>query len=365
MTRSYSMIIIGGGIIGAAFCYAASRRNLGPILLIDKSDSAPSHDSATARSWAWVNAATDNDQAYFTLRSASMQIWEEWIAREDSLVKTAIGGFLWDLPEPQLRDYIETHAAWGYQVRAMAQDEIASKLPFLRDVPDLAAYSAAEFAIEPVASARALIKASGVEVISGTVDALLRDGTKVTGVRCGLEDFTADEVILAAGNQAQALLAPHQVALPMAPTNGLLITTQPLPPISSHLVTAPNYHFRQLPNGALLIGGGFNQDERSDESFDTYLTDIVKRVEAACALPEALQMVHYTSGVRVIPEGGLPVIGRFTQADGTILQGLYGAIMHSGVSNAAGVAEHAITDILGHSHSDILRPYQHQQGGLR
>ena len=367
-SRSYAMIIIGGGIIGAAFCYAASRRNIGPILMIDKSDSAPASDSATARSWAWVNAATDNDHDYFTLRSASMQIWEDWIAREEGLTKTASGGFLWDLPTPDLRDYIETHAKWGYQVRAMAQDEIAAQLPFLRDVPELAAYSAAEFAIEPVASAQALIKASGAEVINGTVDGLLCDGAMVKGVRCGDEVFTADEVILAAGNGAKDLLASHQVILPMASTTGLLVTTQPLPAFSSHLITAPDYHVRQMANGALLVGGRFNQDSgpKGTDGDDALQAarDILARLESAYALPDALQIVHYTLGRRVIPEGGLPVIGRFTKSDGTVMQGLYGAIMHSGISNAAAVAQYAINDILTASISDILRPYQHKRGAL-
>jgi len=359
MSHPYSIIIIGGGIIGAAFSYAASQRAMGRILLIDNGTPSPADDSATARSWAWVNAATNNDKSYFQLRHASMQIWEEWIAAEAGLEKTASGGFLWDLPGPQLEDYIETHAKWGYPVNAMGRAAIAEHLPWLKDVPEIAAYCEAEFAIEPMRSAQALIKASGAEVITGQVDDIICDGQRVSGVKCGTMSYHADEVIMAAGSGAQALLERCGITLALAPTNGLLITTQSLPPISSYLVTAPDYHFRQMPDGALLIGGRFNEDLGVADDVDTKAANaILRRVEAACALPEPLQIRAHSVGKRVIPKGGLPVIGRFTNRNGTKVQGLYGAIMHSGISNAAGVAHYAIDDILTQDRPSLLQPYQ-------
>ena len=359
MSHSYEMIIIGGGIMGAAFSYAASKRYKGPILLIDNGNSHPADDSATARSWAWVNAATNNDKSYFHLRYESMQIWEGWIAQEAGLQKTASGGFLWDLPRAALEDYIETHAKWGYPVMAMGAAEIAQKLPWLRDVPDMAAYCEAEFAIEPVIAAQALIGASGAEVITAHVDRLIYEGDTVQGVQCGEAEFYAPEVIVAAGMGTQALLAACDISLPMAPTNGLLITTQSLPPLTSYLVTAPDYHFRQMPDGALLIGGRFNEDLGVEEDVDFQAaTAILRRVEAACDLPDRLQIASHNVGKRVIPKGGLPVIGRFTTNAGVAMRGLYGAIMHSGISNAAGVAHYAIDDIMTSDRPAILQPYQ-------
>lgn len=359
-SQTYDMIIIGGGIIGSAFAYEAAQRSIGTVLLIDDASSAPALDSATAQSWAWVNAATDNNHAYFNLRYASMKQWDAWIAREPALMKTAIGGFLWDLPEAELANYITTHKNWGYPVTAMASDEVKTALPFLRTPPALAAFCEAEFALEPVATAKALRDASGAEVISGTVDRLILEGDEVQGVQIGTQTYHGAEIIMAAGIRSEALLATCDIALPLAPTNGLLITTKPIAKLTSYLLTAPDYHFRQMADGALLIGGRFNQDAKTIESEADRLAaakEILSIVEAACSLPERLEIAYVTNGTRVIPADGLPVIGRFARQDGTKISGLYGAIMHSGVSNAAGVAHYAIDEMLSQRHCESLAPY--------
>ena len=353
------MIIIGGGIIGAAFAYAAARRDIGPILIIDAGPGYPAPQSATAQSWGWVNAATDNDEAYFRLRHASMQTWNQWIATEPDLVKSGQGGFLWDLPDDALGDYVRTHANWGYAVEIKDRAGLVAQMPWLRDVPAMAAYCPDEFALEPVATAVALCARSGATLHNATVDGFISDGARVTGVTCGVDRIYADEIVIAAGHNTAELLAGIDVPLAMAPTTGLLVTSKPVPQFLSYLLTAPDYHVRQLPDGALLIGGRFNQDVSAvGDDYAVAAEDLMARVSAAIDVPASLAVAQYTVGTRVIPQGGLPVIGRFTTRSGKTLAGLYGAVMHSGVTNAAGVAECAIDDMVSSGLNDLLRPYQ-------
>ena len=65
-----SVLIIGSGIIGSGFAYAAAQRGL-PMRVLS-SLPVNSGGTATANSWAWINAHTDNDRNYFDLRHASI-----------------------------------------------------------------------------------------------------------------------------------------------------------------------------------------------------------------------------------------------------------------------------------------------------
>lgn len=361
MTQPYAMIIIGGGIIGAAFAYAAARRDIGPIMMIDAGPGQPAPYSATAQSWGWVNAATDNDETYFRLRHASMQTWNQWIASDAALFKSGDGGFLWDLPDDALDEYVRTHAQWGYAVEVKDRADLARQMPWLRDVPAMAAFCPDEFALEPAATAATLRMRSGANLHNAMVDGFICDGARVTGVTCGADKFYADEIVIAAGNDAADLLAGIDVSLVMAPTMGLLVTSNPVPQFLSYLVTAADYHVRQLPEGALLIGGRFNQDVSVvGGDYAAAADELVDRISVAIDVPAPLKVAQYTLGTRVIPKGGLPVIGRFTSRSGNLLAGLYGAVMHSGVTNAAGVAERAIDDMLSGGRNELLRPYQPQ-----
>ena len=61
-----SVLIIGSGIIGSGFAYAAAQRGLPTRVL--SSLPVNSGGTATANSWAWINANTNNDRDYFDLR---------------------------------------------------------------------------------------------------------------------------------------------------------------------------------------------------------------------------------------------------------------------------------------------------------
>ena len=55
-----SVLIIGSGIIGSGFAYAAAQRGVPTRVL--SSLPVNSGGTATANSWAWINANTDNDR---------------------------------------------------------------------------------------------------------------------------------------------------------------------------------------------------------------------------------------------------------------------------------------------------------------
>ena len=70
-------------------------------------------------------------------------------------------------------------------------------------------------------------------------------------------------------------------------------------------------------------------------------------------LLSTVKVKQVRTGMRPMPEDGLPVIG-FTEA----VPNLYMTVMHSGVTLAALTGEFAATEILDSASIDILAPYR-------
>ncbi len=357
-----SVLIIGSGIVGSGFAYAAARRGVSMQML--SSLPVNSGGTATANSWAWINANTDNDKNYFDLRHASMQLWRRWMQTVPDLVATSAGGFVWDMDSEMLRTFAACHKGWGYPVELLSADAIAAKLPCLRDVPPLAAYVPTEMAVEPDDAVKALLAAAATQPEQRHVHSLMIDRDRVYGVMTDNGLYTADEVILASGNGTSKLLESVGVSFEMTPTTGLLVTTKPLPKFLPYLLTAPDYHVRQTGTGQLLIGGTFKHYGASGDgkSQQVAAASLVARVECALQCPTPLEIASFSLGWRVIPKGGRPKIGRIRRPDGDEISGLYVAVMHSGISNMAAVADHGMAEMLTGLPSQLLAPFRPVSG---
>ncbi len=356
-----SVLIIGSGIIGASVAYAATQRKLPKRVLTSLPVNSVS--STTVNSWAWINANTDNDKSYFYLRNASMQLWRSWMRMIPDLKATSIGGFVWDKNPDELRAFAKCHREWGYPVELLSADAVAVKLPYLREVPDLAIYVPTEMAVEPCDTVSALLAAAKVKPEQRYVQSLLIEGDRVYGVMTDDGPCTADEVILASGNGTPALLKSVGVSLEMTPNTGLLVKTQPLPKLLSQLLTAPDYHVRQTATEQLLIGSAFSYHQAlKEDQCQQFAAELVARVERALHCPLPLEVASFSLGRRVIPKGGRPQIGRVKKLDGTEILGLYIAVMHSGISNAAAVADQGVAELATNMPSPLLAPFRPHAG---
>lgn len=361
MTKA-SVLIIGSGIIGAGFAYAAAQRGL-PMRVLS-SLSVNNSGTATANSWAWINAKTDNDRNYFDLRHAGMQLWLRLMQKVTNLVATSAGGFFWDTDSETLRTFTACHKNWGYPVQLLSADAVAAKLPCLRDVPSLAAFVPTEMAVEPDDAFKALLAAAAIQPEKRHVHSLLIDRDRVYGVMTDDGPRAADKVILASGNGMSMLLESVGVTFEMTLTNGLLVSTKHSPKFLPQLLTAPDHHVRQTGTGHLLIGGTFNNHQAPEDgqSQQNSAARLVARVERALHCPAPLEIASFSLGRRVIPQGGRPKIGRIWWPDGHEISGLYVAVMHSGISNMAAVVDHGMAEMLNGAPSQLLAPFRPVSG---
>lgn len=352
------IIIVGSGIMGACFAYAAAGRGCRPLVI--SGDAPDSGHTATATSWAWINASSANDHAYFQLRYQSLQRWQGWMQQLDGLHYSAQASYCWDLSPNDIRTTAQQLTEWGYPCSILSAASLISHLPCLRDIPVAALYLPLEGAVEPVSTAQLLLKASGAETIKAHSHGLLGSADKITGVMTDQGEFSADEVILATGNGTPRLLDTIGVSFSMASTYGLLVRSEPIPTMLKGLITAPKFHLRQQPDGRLLVGGTFGAYDpaKGTGHLASDAEAQLDLVREAFDMPAPLEVERFTLGYRPIPEGGMPKIGRLTLDSGKLLKGLYLAVMHSGFSNGAGVAEAAMDELLDGEASDLLSPFQ-------
>ncbi|HHS94707.1 MAG TPA: FAD-binding oxidoreductase, partial [Rhodobacterales bacterium] len=163
-----------------------------------------------------------------------------------------------------------------------------------------------------------------------------------------------DKVVVAAGTGAPALLAPLGLALPLLARPGLLLRTHPVAARLGRILAGPFGALRQDREGRLHLplSVGHQSDDASRIEGDAgALADAaLARLGRHLDLP-GLAWERVMLGWRPVPADGLPVLGRAGP------EGLYLAVMHSGVTLAAGVAEGMTREIMGQGTAQGFAPF--------
>lgn len=352
MAQQKHILVIGAGIIGASIAYHLVKSGA-RVTIVDREHGG---GLATRFSWAWINASWGNPEPYFRLRWRSIQEWRRLGAELPDLRVDWAGGLLWDLAAEKIPAYVESHAAWGYDIRLVDGAEAARLEPGLATLPQIAAHASSEGAVEPAEAARVLLAAAvarGADFRAGQkVTALALQGARVTGAVTADGILAADHVVLAAGAATAELAASAGVRLPMSAPAGLLVVTRPCPKILNGLVMAPDLHVRQRRDGALIAGTDFagtdpgTEPQKVAEAIFGGLRRLLK------AGPD-LAFDHYTVGYRPLPADDLPAVGSVPGHANLTL-----AVMHSGITLAPAMGLFLAEEILSGVAEPLLRPYQ-------
>ena len=332
------MIIIGGGIIGASFAWHLRRQGVDDLMVM--AEALPGDPKqATSGTWGWVNGYADDDPEYAAFRLASLRYWPQMISQIEGLQATTEGAYIWDLDETALPKSIHQHRDWGHDVSLVNGADIRSALPALKTCPGQAGLGRHDLAIEGRTAARAMLSASGVPCHEVKINRLIRQGSRITGVETDQGIIAGDEIILAAGLGTPALLNGIDVDFAMRSSLGLLAYTQALPPLLDHPVAGLDFHVRQDQDGRLVIGEAFTATADDDPDPQTSAENLVAAMAARLELSNFddqgdIRLDHFTLGRRPLPIDGRPKIGRVHDCEGEMIDGLYMAVMHSGVTNA-------------------------------
>jgi sarcosine oxidase subunit beta len=173
-------------------------------------------------------------------------------------------------------------------------------------------------------------------------------GGKVTGVETHRGVIACDHVVVAAGPQAEALLAPLGVRLPLAPARAEMIVTEPAPLMPMGGADGNGLYGRQTLRGNLAYGGGPHEwlddigpaGPRRRPSTPV-LRSLAKRV--AELLPKAahLRVIRSWAGVYETTPDGRPVLDRTADPSNLTVATMSG--VGFGLSPATG---HAVRDLV-------------------
>ncbi len=362
------IVVIGAGIIGAAIAYNLSQRANAHVTIVERDQPG---GGASAHSFAWTNAFDKKPREYNELNRNSMEIWPRFAQRlgveqalhrggELRLENTAAGADF-------LAQHVKRLQSWGYACRLISWQEAQALEPAL---------------VADSITAASLSELDGHVDVASVIDACLRRAkdagallltqTSVTGFRLNEAnsveavitdsgDLECDCVVVAGGTGSPQLATIAGVPIPQPESPGVVIRTNPLPPLLKSLsvihlpaVTAElmEIHLRQAFDGTVRIGQGTQESLNRDDS-QAHADDLLSR--AAYFLPALASAKAFAEpvGFRPMPADGLPVLGFAEKATN-----LYLALMHSGVTLAPIVGELAVLEILEGVRVETLTPYR-------
>ena len=351
MSVARQVIVIGAGIIGASIAWHLTRAGA-QVTVIAGSGAG---GVATPNSFAWINASWGNPEPYFRLRTRAMAEWTRLAADLPGIPLAWCGGLCWDLPAAELETYAAEHSAWGYGIERVDRAGAARIEPNLTALPDFALHVPGEGVAEPVAATRALLadaERRGARMMTGTiVTALTQTNGKVVGVDTPAGSIVADEVVIAAGVGSPGIAATVGIKLPIETPPGLIVHSRPYEKLLNGLVLAERLHMRQTAEGRIIAGSDFGG---ADPGMDAEATarDLFAEMKAMLRGADGLELDFHTVGYRPTPIDGFPIIGR---AEG--VNGLYVAVMHSGITLAPAAGLFAAREILDGERDPLLEPY--------
>jgi glycine/D-amino acid oxidase-like deaminating enzyme len=341
------VVVIGAGIIGASLSYHLARRGARVTVVAESGAGG----TATPATFGWLNASWGNPEPYFRLRMESLGLWRRELQKLPGMWLSGSGSLSYDLPEPELTTFVKQHAAWGYRIRLVDGAEAARLEPGLREPPALAAFAEAEVAAEPEKAVEALLRAAAVRPIRTRVEAIEVKGGRCIGVRTCENTIEADLVAVAAGAGTPALIATAGAALPVHTTPGLLLHTTFVEPVLQRIVIGPGMDVRQTPAGAIIVGSDFGGSPVIGDP-EAIAGDLLETLRRRVHGAEHARIERYTIGQRPMPADGFPVVG-FLPAG----SGIYVAVMHSGMTNAAAVGAWGAEEMLTGRRHPLLGPF--------
>ena len=262
MTGSDGVVIVGGGIIGAAIAFGLARRGVTGVLVAEQG--LPPGHGATARSGGVLRqhhtAACDIELAVRGTRY--YHDWATLVGGSSGYRRT---GFVMLVAE-EYTDHLKQNVARvneaGGASSVLTARELAELHPGVRVPAGVAVgYEPDGGYADPAAATRALLAAArrhGADIAEGVrVTGIETAGDRVAGVRTNLGTIRARQVIVCAGAWSARLAAGVGVELPLqARRIGIARAAVDAPPgsLPAGIDDTLGTYFRPVPDGSLYFG---------------------------------------------------------------------------------------------------------------
>jgi glycine/D-amino acid oxidase-like deaminating enzyme len=204
--------------------------------------------------------------------------------------------------------------------------------PNLREPPAWAVRCSSDGAVDPLAVTEAFVRAAGSygarTFLGVAVTSLRIEGSRVVGAETSAGFLPADTVVAAAGAGAPRLCAPFDATVPVTASPAVLLRFHAPQGLVKTLIASPTVEVRENHDGQLLAAAGCGGDT-STNALDRIARRTGQAIRSAFRGAEDIRLHAVHLGLRPMPIDRAPVIGPLPDT-----QGLYVAVMHSGVTLA-------------------------------
>lgn len=256
LPESTSVVIIGGGIVGATAALALAERNI-PVVLIEKGIIGGEQSS---RNLGWIRK-TNRHLHDVPLAVAADRLWAEMPSRIGNDVGYKQAGIMF-LAKTDAQ--LSMHQDWLKSVESLSLD---SKMLNAQEVDQLipggkgqwlgGLYTPSDGYAEPSIATSAIAKAAvekGAIIIQNcAVRTLSKKDGKISGVVTEKGEISCEQVLLAGGAWSRRFLGNLGVSLPTLPLLCSVLRTKPMEGPTDIAVGGPDFSFRKHKDGGYII----------------------------------------------------------------------------------------------------------------
>ncbi len=354
--KKADIIVIGGGIMGAATALGLVREGAGRVLMFD--EQLPTQRLSRGNfGLTWFMCKGANNPVYARWSRMATQMWPEYAAKlkEDSGYDVELewtGGALHAIGEEQFQAYGESIVSLkkvcnddglDYPARMLDRDEFASMIPDMKLGEEVtgAMYSPEQGHVNPLlllAAMRAAFQKMGGTYLGGhSVSAIEPNGDGTVTLKSSQGDYQCTKLVIAAGHGSARLLGGLGTTLNIYPQRGQLMVSER----AKRVLRFPILAVRQTVDGTFMIGLSIE-----DTAHDTHVTVEAMKSQAANAIqlfPE-LARVNWVRGwgaIRVMTPDGAPIYDQLSDH-----KNIYVLAGHSAVTLAPVKTKHIASWIL-------------------
>ncbi len=373
MTNTRDVIVVGGGVVGATAAYLSAREGLETVL-IDRLDPGRATDAGAGiisprtstrhdalfelglRSADYYDTLLEHlaedgggETSYARCGDLRVAVTEEELAPFAALVK------LLDVRRDRFGPAVSA------AIKEISPDEAQALFPPLAR-PLRALYDRTAARVDGRLLNQALLKAAarrGLETIHASVDRLVLDRGRITGVNAGAHTYDAGHVVIAGGAWSPAFAAALGVPIAVAPQRGQIIHLSVSDQGTAQwpVVHAFRDHYLLAWDGGRVVAGA-TRETRS--GFDARIT----AAGVHLVLGEALRvapglasagLLETRTGLRPLSEDGLPIAGPVPDIAGAYLATGHGP---SGLTLGPYTARLVVDLVLGREPDFDLAPFR-------
>src|SRR5690242_2591647 len=361
---SADVVVIGGGVIGLSIARALAKRGVRDVCLLERSH-VGSEASSAAGGMLLPQVEADGHNEFFALACRSRDLYPSLAVelRDETGIDIELDttGTLYLALNEHDHEDIEQRFKWQTSVGLAVELLTCAAARELEPCISEATFGALRFPNDIQVENRRLVTALansvdalGVKTFTETtVEKLIVEGHRVTGVQTSRGNINCQTVVVAAGAWSSFLLqsAPNPA---VTPVRGQMVCLESKPQLTRHVLFSPRGYLVPRQDGRLLAGSTSENAGFAKRVTAGGITSILGHALEIAPLVKELPIADTWAGLRPRAADGLPVLGPCGEIDG-----LFYATGHyrNGILLAPLTAELISEAIVARVTSPLLHPF--------